>query len=94
MLAQFAHTLILARVRLFRLVYFEVAFFAFSVLPRAPAPLCYHGLLRQRVNNVRTTTNNDNLILKSDMFINICTSNIINQHVSRAQSLTPEAFKC
>ena len=33
-------------------------FFCFSGLPRAPAPLCEHGLLNQRVN-VRTTTIQD-----------------------------------
>ena len=55
----FIARLVLARVRFLRLVYFEAAEFSggfcFSDIPRAPAPLCDQGLLRQR-GNVRTTT--------------------------------------
>ena len=57
MLVQFAHCFDL--VRFLRLVYFLGSrismFYGFWDPPRAPAPLCGHGLLRQRVN-VRTTT--------------------------------------
>ena len=52
-------TLVLSCVRFLRLVYFQAAefrfFYGFSNIPRVPALLCDHGVLRLR-GNVRTTT--------------------------------------
>ena len=53
---QFAHWFILCSLSLSRVFLGSriSIFYGFSDLPRVPAPLCDHGLLRQKVN-VRTT---------------------------------------